>query len=248
MKNRPANIICLIALLTLANTGMLCAQTNTNAVVAAATNATVKASLPVAADIVLGGSAPAAANAQPGSLPKPPPLTVILADHGEFDMAGREVTYHGHVRVDDPEMKLASEWLITDLPHPGEHVNHIVAETNVVIDFLDDRGQTNHATCDKTVYSYEVKDGITNESVTLSGHAKVENADFVMTGEPIVLNLTTRKINTENVMMTPRQSLIKPGAGTNAPPAHKPVIHVTNSPPAEQSITGMNTNNLPAAK
>ncbi|HXR04751.1 MAG TPA: LptA/OstA family protein [Verrucomicrobiae bacterium] len=234
MKNWHVRIACLIALLTLANTGMLCAQTNTNAVVATATNAAVKASLPAAANIAMGVSAPAATNAQPGSLP-PTTQTLISADRGEFDMAGREVTYHSHVRVDDPEMKLTSEWLITDLPHPGEHVNHIVAETNVVIDFLDDRSQTNHATCDKTVYSYEVKDGITNESVTLSGHAKVANADFVMTGEPIVLNLTTRKINTENVMMTPRQSLIKPNAGTN-------------SPPAERSLTLTNTNNLTKSK
>jgi lipopolysaccharide export system protein LptA len=235
MKNWHVRIACLIGWLALADGGMLCAQTNTNAVVATATNAVVKASLPVATNIVIGVSAPAATNAQPGPPPQPRPLTLISADHGEFDMAGREVTYHGHVRVDDPEMKLASEWLITDLPHPGEHVNHIVAETNVVIDFLDDRGQTNHATCDKTVYSYKIQNGTTNESVTLSGHAKVENADFVMTGEPIVLNLTTRKINTENVMMTPRQSLIKPNAGTN-------------SPPAERSLTLTNTNNLTKSK
>ena len=105
---------------------------------------------------------------------------------GEFDMAARQVTYHGHVRVDDPEMKLTGEWLIADLPQAGEHVNHIVAETNVVIDFVDDKGQTNHATCDKAVYVYQVKDGTTNETVTLSGNAKVENAQSGMTGEPII--------------------------------------------------------------
>ena len=232
MKNRPANIICLIALLTLANSAKLCAQANTNAVTAMATNTTVKASLPTATNVVTEIPALAATNVQPASLLKPPPLTVILADHGEFDMANRVVTYCGHVRVNDPELRLASEWLTTDLPHPGEHVNHIVAETNVVIDFRDDRGQTNHATCDKTVYSYKIQNGATNELVTLSGHAKVANAEFIMTGDPtITLDLTTRKITADNPVVTPRQSLIKPNAGTN-------------SPPAERSLTLTNTNNL----
>jgi lipopolysaccharide export system protein LptA len=122
-------------------------------------------------------------------------------------------------------LKLTSEWLTTDLPRPGEHVNRIVAETNVVIDFMDDRGKTNHATGARTVYSYEVKNEATNELVTLSGNAKVENADFVMTGEPIVLNLATRKITADNPVVTPHESLINPNPGTNAPPA------TTNNPP-----------------
>jgi lipopolysaccharide export system protein LptA len=236
MKNWHVRIACLIGWLALANDGMLCAQTNTNAVVATATNAAVKASLPAAANIAMGISAPAATNAQPGPPPQPRPLTLISADHGEFDMAGRVVTYCGQVRVNDPELRLASEWLTTDLPHPGEHVNHIVAETNVVIDFQDDRGQTNHATCDKTVYSYKIQNGTTNELVTLSGHAKVANAEFIMTGDPtITLDLTTRKITADNPVVTPRQSLIKPNAGTN-------------SPPAERSLTLTNTNNLTKSK
>jgi len=224
MKNRPVKVLCLIVLLALTDHGRLCAQTNTNVVVAKATNAVIRVPVPAATDTKASLS------------PKPRPLTLIYADRGEFDMAGRKVTYHGHVRVDDPEMKLTSEWLITDLPQPGEHVNRIVAETNVVIDFLDDKGQTNHATCARTVYSYAVKDGTTNELVTLSGNAKVENAEFIMTGEPIVLNLATRKITANNLVMIPRQSLINASAGTNSPPATKPPAADTNFPPGKLDL------------
>jgi len=222
----------------LANGGMLCAQTNTNVVAATATNAAVKTSMPAATNVVVSTPVSAAPAAPP---PIPEPLTLISADRGEFDMVGRVVTYHGHVRVDDPEMKLKSEWLITDLPQPGEHVNRIVAETNVVIDFLDDKGRTNRATGDRTVYSYAVKDGTTNELVTLSGNAKVENAEFIMTGEPIVLDLITRKITANNLVMVPRHSLINPNAGTNSPPATKPPASLTSSPPTNrQSAVGTN--------
>ena len=47
MKNRPVKIFCLIGLLALANSGRLCAQTNTNAV-GQRTNAAVKVALPAA--------------------------------------------------------------------------------------------------------------------------------------------------------------------------------------------------------
>jgi len=233
MKSRSVKVFCFIGLLTLADGGMLCAQTSTNVIAAKATNTVVRIPAPAATNAAVKTSVSAATNTIRVVQPlKPRAPTVISADRGEFDLANREVTYHGHVRVDDPEMKLTSEWLITDLPQPGEHVNHIVAETNVVIDFLDDRGKTNHATCDRTVYSYEVKAGITNELVTLAGSAKVENAEFVITGEPIVLNLVTRKITARNLVMIPRQSLINPNAETNSLPATRPPASPTNAPSA----------------
>ena len=46
--------------------------------------------------------------------------------------------------VDDPEMKLTCEWLVADLPQTGGRVDHIVAETNVVID-CDGRQRPDHA-------------------------------------------------------------------------------------------------------
>ncbi len=223
---------CLVVLFAVTGGGVLPAQTNPPPVAKAPAAQNAPAIEP---------PAPTGSNAPMVKPSAHVQQTRISSDQGEFDMAGRQVTYHGHVRVDDPEMKLTSEWLITDLPQAGEHVNHIVAETNVVIDFRDEKGRPVHATGDKAVYSYEVKDGTTNELVTLSGNAKVENADFIMTGEPIILNLTTRKITANNPVVTPRQSLINVNAGANSPPATNPPANMAN-PPATTHQPAADTN------
>ena len=153
--------------------------------------------------------------------------TRISSDGGEFDVTRRRVTYHGHVWLDDPEVKLAGEWLITDLPQADGHVSHIVAETNVVIDSMGDKGQTNHATCARAVYNYEVKDGTTNELVTLTGNAKVENTEYVLSGEPITWNRANNLITAIHQLIIPRKSLINANASTPSPPA------APNTPGAE---------------
>jgi len=189
---------CLIVLFAVTGGWALRAQTNPNAA----------AKIP----------APAVPNAPAAKPPAPRAQTRITSDHGDFDLAGHEVTYQGHVRVDDPEMKLTSEWLIAELPQAGERVHHIVAETNVVIDFTDDKGQTNRATGARAVYVYEVKDGVTNEIITLTGNAKVESAQGWLTGEPIFWDRTRNKISADHPNMIFRQSIINATPMTNPPP------------------------------
>ena len=101
---------------------------------------------------VLGGLMVHAQTNTPGTQPTPRGPTRISSKSADFDLAGHEATYRGHVRVDDPQMKLTCERLVADMPQAGGHPNHIVAETNVVIDFTDEKGQTNHVTGDKAVY------------------------------------------------------------------------------------------------
>jgi lipopolysaccharide transport protein LptA len=188
------------------------------------------APLPAQTNLTAGARIPApAVSPAPVAKPAAKPLapraaTRIESDRGDFDLEARRATYHGHVRVDDPEMKLTSEWLIADLPPAGERVNHIVAETNVVIDFIDDKGQTNHATGAKAVYVYEVKDGMTNETVTLTGNAKVENAQVIWTGEPIVWNRSNNKISADHPNIIFRQSILSAPPDTNSPPAAAPPL------------------------
>lgn len=202
MKSRTAKRICLVVLLALVNQGRLRAQTNTNVVVVEATNA---------ANVVLP--------------PKPRPPTLISSDRGEFDMAGRRVIYHGHVQVDDPAMKLTCEWLTADLPGSGERMTNVVAKTNVVIDFTDEKGQTMHATGNQAVYVYTVQDSVTNETITLTGNAQVENAQGTLTGEPIVWDRANNRLSAVNQRMVFRQNLNGTTPGTNSPPA-------TNAPAA----------------
>jgi lipopolysaccharide transport protein LptA len=173
---------------------------------------------------------------------KPPPPrapTRIESDRVDFDLTAREATYHGHVYVDDPAMKLRCEWLVANLLQTAGRVTNIVAETNVVIDATDDKGQTMHATCDKAIYAYAVQNGVTNETVTLTGNAKVENAKGWLTGEPIVWDRANGSLTAANEHMVFWQNLNGETAGTNSPVAQTnpaPATHLvateTNSPPA----------------
>ncbi|HEY1718665.1 MAG TPA: LptA/OstA family protein [Verrucomicrobiae bacterium] len=158
-------------------------------------------------------------NANTAASSAPRPATRIQSASVDFDMTGRRAVYHGNVRVDDPQMKLTCAQLVVDLPPDAGHPNHIVAETNVVIDFTDAKGQTMHATSDKAVYVYEVQNGATNETVTLTGNAKVENAQGWLTGEPIIWNRANNSLSAMNQKMIFRQNLDSMKAGTNSPPA-----------------------------
>jgi lipopolysaccharide export system protein LptA len=209
MKNLPVKFFCVALLLVLANGGQLGAQTNTNAVVTSATNPPVVVSLQAATNVKV-------------VLPsKPRPATLIESDGpADFDLTGRRVIYHDHVRVDSPEMKLSCEWLAADLPQDGGRVTNIVAETNVVIDATDDKGQKMHAAGDKAVYVFALQNGATNETVTLTGSARVENAQGWLTGDLIIWDRAHNHLSVPaNPKMIVRENFGGTTAGTNSPPA-----------------------------
>jgi lipopolysaccharide transport protein LptA len=146
--------------------------------------------------------------------------TQISSESWFYDNTARQMIYRGHVHVDDPQMKLTCVWLIADLPQGGGHINHIVAETNVVIDFADDKGQTNHATSDKAVYDYNVQGTVTNETVTLTGRAQVENVQEMLKGEPIVWDRANNHFSAVNETMVFRQNLDNEIIRTNSTAAN----------------------------
>ena len=194
MKN-----VCLIVLLALASVWTSCAQTNTNAV-----------------DEILA----LVTTNTPVAKPQPPRApTKIESESVDFDLTARRAIYRGRVRVEDPEMKLNCEWLIADLPQEGGRINHIVAETNVVIDFTDDKGQTMHATGDKMVYDYAVQNGATNETVTLTGNPELENAQGKFTGDVIVWDRARNHLDITNPKIVFHQNINGATADTNSPPA-----------------------------
>lgn len=181
----------------------------------------------------LGGwSVPAQTNVT-DSLPTPHGPTLITSDSADFDLGRHEATYHGHVRVNDPQMNLTCEQLVVGVPPAGGHVNQIVAQTGVVIDFLTDKGRTNHATGDKAVYAYSEQGGTTNETVILTGNAKVENEQGWLTGEPIVWDRQNNHLSASNQRMIYRQNFSGLAADTNPAAAgtNPPVRNLTNSPP-----------------
>ena len=192
----------LIALSALAAAGILRAQTN-----APNTNA-------VAEILAL-----VTTNAPPPK-PSPPVTTRIDSDSADFDLKGRQAIYEGHVRVDSPQTKLTCARLTVDLPTTGGRINHAVAETNVVIDHTDEKGATNHVTCDKAVYDYDVQGSVTNDTITLTGNPQIVNAQGTNTADEIIWDRANGHIHENNPHMS-GENLGGAGANTNGLPAPK---------------------------
>ncbi len=144
--------------------------------------------------------------------------TEILSDKGgEFYYKLKTYIYRGNVRVYNPQMTLTCELLTIESPEMKEgKFNRATAETNVVIDWVDDNG-TNHATADRAVYTYVLTNLATlpeqhwdtNALVVLSGHPYVTNKMGTWEGDPITWDRIRDVIST--------------------PAIQKSVIHQTNS-------------------
>jgi lipopolysaccharide export system protein LptA len=148
---------------------VLCAAMGAGLVVAAQTNSS---SMPTDAPALVGTGT----NGQ----------TKIYSHQFEFFMKSNVIVYSGDVRVDDPKMKLTCESLTVEAPKVDTgKFNRATAETNVVIDWWDDKGP-NHATADKAVYTYI----LTNTAKAPEEHWETNNF-VVLTGNPVVTNLQT---------------------------------------------------------
>ena len=142
--------------------------------------------------------------------------TVITSDHGYVNGNTRQVVYYSHVLVTNANLTLTCEWLSIDLPSTGQPTN-IVAETNVVVNYTDQKGQTNLLTAAKAVYAYSLLNGVTNETITFTGHPRYENAQVVETGDPFVWDNVAKLFIVTHGETHPRQ-VSGTGAGTNTMP------------------------------
>lgn len=159
----------------------------------------------------LGGWAQAQSNAPAATTP-----TQINSDAADFDMNTHQAVYRGRVKVVDPQVKLTCEWLAVDLPTAGEHLSRVQAETNVVIDFTDAKGQTYRVTSAKAVYEYKAEGVETNETVTFTGRPKVETTQSTIESEPMIWDRMRNKFTFIAPKMISREGLEKMG-GSNAP-------------------------------
>lgn len=147
-------------------------------------------------------------------------LTEITSDTADFDLNARQAVYHGHVRVTDPQVQMTCGELTVNLPKSGERLSRVVAETNVVINFQDEKGQKYHVTAAKAVYDYHVAGDTTNETVTFTGNPRVETAQSIIESEPMIWNRTENKFQFVNPRMISTENF-KPMTGTNSGPALK---------------------------
>ena len=147
-------------------------------------------------------------------------------------------------------MNLACEKLVADVPQAGGHVNHIVAQTNVVIDFVDTQGHTNHATATRRFMSIRRQGGVTNETVTLTGNAQMENAEGTLTGEPIVWDRQNNHLSASNQKMIFHQNLSGAGGGhEHHRPSTKPIfrperLKTPRGPPNKMETAASSANGL----
>lgn len=138
--------------------------------------------------------------------------TKIDSDNGgEFYYKIKTYIYRGNVRVDNPDMKLKCELLTIESPEVAEGKYYrATAETNVVIDWVDESG-TNHATAAKAVYTYTLTNLATlpevrwqtNAIAVLSGGNPVMTGNRGMIkGDPINWDRLNGVISTPNVLQT----------------------------------------------
>ncbi len=84
--------------------------------------------------------------------------------------------------------------LTADLPRNGGDPTNIVAETNVVIDYLDNKGLTNRISADKAVYDYHTATNdtviVTNEIVTFT--VAPAPTDPIAEGPQFIISKATR--------------------------------------------------------
>lgn len=139
----------------------------------------------------------------------------ITSDSAEVDMVKRQAEYRGNVRVDRQDMKLTCGWMLVTLPEAGGRLDRVTAETNVVIDFTDEKGQTYHVTSAKAVYDFKVENSVTNETVTFTGSPRVETSQSIIESEPMVWDRVKNKFFFSGPKMISKGT---PGSETNGAP------------------------------
>lgn len=148
----------------------------------------------------------------------PPTIeTHIYSDSVELGIKSRTAIYRGNVRLEDPRIRITCEQLTADVPQEATHVEQVIAETNVVITVIDEKGLTNRAYADRAVYTYQVTESGTNELVELTGDSDphVERPEGDLYGNPIIWDRTKNQVRAKNQRMTYRGD---PAGATNAVP------------------------------
>jgi lipopolysaccharide export system protein LptA len=170
----------------------------------------------------------------------------IHSDHFFYEGKTRQLVYYDNVVATNWEGQLTCGRLTILLPPEGSassHPTNVVAETNVVIDFVKN-GETNHIESDKAIYAYGVANGVTNETITFTGHAMGTNAQVAVTGEPLVWDNVAGRFTGSNYKSIyypkPKPAVgtnelnatkmpLPPGADTNFPPGSLDVVPLQRS-------------------
>ncbi|MEI8289733.1 MAG: LptA/OstA family protein [Verrucomicrobiota bacterium] len=159
----------------------------------------------------------AGAQTNPPAAPPAARQMEINSAHGYVDGVARQAIYLGNVEVVDGSSRLWCEQLVVNLPAEGGRPTNIVAYTNVVVLIVGDTGATNRITSDKALYDCQVVGSVTNETITFTGGQPspcVDNPQFTIYGDPLVLDVRTRKFSGHGYRTVFKQ-MPNAGSGTN---------------------------------
>ena len=119
--------------------------------------------------------------------------TEILSKSASFDLKSHTAIYVGDVRVRDPRMELACESLTVKLAgEGGGKFQSVVAETNVTIDIMDEKGQRVHCTGGRATYTY------VRETMELTDNPRVWSAQGWCSGDVITYDRVNNTIRVTN--------------------------------------------------
>lgn len=138
--------------------------------------------------------------------------TEIISKSAYFDLKARTAIYMGDVRIKDPRMELSCEVLTVKLATEGAgKFQNIIAETNVVIDFSDEKGQKIHGTGGKAIYTYNVTPTYTNDVMELLENPLLQTAQGNWQGDVITLDRVNGTVKATNS----RMRITQPAGSTN---------------------------------
>lgn len=126
-----------------------------------------------------GTNAPSAATAPKASAE----FAELIA--GQYAFRQGQARFVDKVFITHPRMNWACEEMTVRFPEGAAAVDQIVAERSVKFDLVNERGQQVHGEAGKAVYTYEVKGGVTNDFMVLTGNPFVQRVDPA-TGNPTV--------------------------------------------------------------
>jgi lipopolysaccharide transport protein LptA len=114
----------------------------------------------------------------------------------EYFLSPESALFGGGVRIEHPQMKVASkEITMLSPPELGKAGRIIIAEPAVVFDVTDDQGRNFHGTGDKAVYTHRITATLTNNVMVLTGNpAMLEATNLVGRNKVFTLDLGSHKL------------------------------------------------------
>jgi len=132
----------------------------------------------------------------------------------EYSVSKTFSAFKGGVRVVDPQRTWTSrEITIKSNPAQGEKKVSMVAEKDVVFEFVDERGQKLNGKCDTAYYDYVTTPNGTNDMIRLTGNPMLQTTNAIVRNDVILLDHSRGKLILPGRYLI--RGVVPPSNGTN---------------------------------